>query len=349
MLAYGNKEFRNLQEQVFKNMQDIQDILGAEKVLSDFGIKVLGHYDTYEELIQDNPEETYSGDFGDCFTVGEQVPFMYYVFTRTEDTSKKGIWFNIGQFPQPGPQGPQGLRGITGERGEPGAAMLSGSGAPTGIADDGQLYLNLTTNTIYKYSANTWRIVSNIQGPQGPQGIQGIQGIQGETGPRGEQGPRGDVGGFINIQGHFSNVSELPNPSTLTDRTWAFLVGNNNDLYFQVPTTPGGSVYAWQNFGELNVGTYVTVNGNYVNTYEVNDGLNTRVEKITTPNPNYNLVYAIDTRGNDISIKCVSAAAGNVIPISDPAGRLYTTNPADVNHAANKNYVDTHLPKIIRI
>ena len=42
MIVYKNKEFRNLQEQVKKNMDDISFILQEEGVLNEFGIKVVG-------------------------------------------------------------------------------------------------------------------------------------------------------------------------------------------------------------------------------------------------------------------------------------------------------------------
>lgn len=62
MLKFGNKEFRNLQEQVEKNMKDILFILEEEGVLNSFGIKVVGQEEstddlpTVEDYKEDNPE-----------------------------------------------------------------------------------------------------------------------------------------------------------------------------------------------------------------------------------------------------------------------------------------------------
>ena len=42
MLKYGNKEFRNLQEQVEENMLNIARIMEGSVVLDEFGIKVVG-------------------------------------------------------------------------------------------------------------------------------------------------------------------------------------------------------------------------------------------------------------------------------------------------------------------
>ena len=50
MLKFGNKEFRNLQEQVKKNMDDILFILQEEGVLNEFGIKVVGQEEDVSEM-----------------------------------------------------------------------------------------------------------------------------------------------------------------------------------------------------------------------------------------------------------------------------------------------------------
>ena len=79
MLRFGNKEFRNLQEQVLKNMQNIQDIMDGTTVLAEFGIKVIGQVDDAEDL--PDPAE-YEGDYGDAYIVGTEEPYEYYIFTR---------------------------------------------------------------------------------------------------------------------------------------------------------------------------------------------------------------------------------------------------------------------------
>jgi hypothetical protein len=79
MLNFGNKEFRNLQEQVLKNMDDIDAIKEGSLVIAEFGIKIIGHVDDSSEL--PDPSE-YEGDYGDAYLVGESDPYDYYVFTR---------------------------------------------------------------------------------------------------------------------------------------------------------------------------------------------------------------------------------------------------------------------------
>lgn len=59
MLKFGNKEFRNLQEQVKKNMDDIMFILQEEGVLNQFGVKVVGQEDSELDMptVDDYKEE----------------------------------------------------------------------------------------------------------------------------------------------------------------------------------------------------------------------------------------------------------------------------------------------------
>lgn len=236
MLNFGNKEFRNLQEQVLKNMNDISDIMHAETVLADFGIKVLGRYNTYAELIQAYPEETTEGlEYGDCFTVGQEnnPPYEFYVWTRTEDTSKKGIWFDLGTFPQPGPKGDKGDKGDQGAKGE------KGDRGPEGI-----------------------------RGPVGPTGPRGAVGPQGERGPKGDKGDRGETGGLIEIVGIVSEESLLPSPQSLNKPDAAYLVGTepNFHLYIQVGADVASA--AWVDVGQFNKGTAVQVNGSIVPVYD---------------------------------------------------------------------------------
>jgi len=79
MLAFGNKEFRNLQEQVLKNMDDIAAIEGGSMVIGEFGIKVVGQVESPDDL----PDpETFEGEYGDAYLVGTQTPYDYYIYTR---------------------------------------------------------------------------------------------------------------------------------------------------------------------------------------------------------------------------------------------------------------------------
>ena len=105
MLKFGNREFRNLQEQVLKNMCDIQDIEQGATVLAAFGIKVVGQVNQASDL---PAPTTYKGNLGDAFLVGTQAPYDYYIYAKAYDGQEQPAFYNLGQFPKPGPKGDTG-------------------------------------------------------------------------------------------------------------------------------------------------------------------------------------------------------------------------------------------------
>ena len=126
--VYDNKEYRNLQQQVFKNMNDISFILQEEGVLNEFGIKVVGQeasaidMPSVDDYKEDNPEWAY----GDAYAVGTEAPYELYVLTRANGSHPNDYWFNIGEFPAPGPEGPEGPQGEQGVQGQTGPAGQDG-------------------------------------------------------------------------------------------------------------------------------------------------------------------------------------------------------------------------------
>lgn len=213
MLTIGNEEFRNLEEQVEKNKSDILYMLEEEGALNQFGIKVVEQEQTVDAL----PAPTeYTGAFGDAYAIGATSPYTLYIYTRANGTHPNNYWFNIGQFPMPGPAGSDGATGPRGPQGPKG--------------DQG------------------------IQGPQGKQGPQGIQGPTGPRGPQGLQGdpgPKGDPGQSFQIVGILDSASALPTPTEET-RNQAYLVPDATepgtyDLYVITGTTS----LVWENAGHI--------------------------------------------------------------------------------------------------
>ena len=184
MLKFGNKDFRNLQEQVLKNMDDISFILQEEGVLNEFGIKVVGQEEDVEDLptVAEYKEETEDWAYGDTFAIGTEAPYTLYVLTRANGSHDEDYWFNIGQFPVPGPQGPEGRPGI------PVFPEISVT-ANTTTLSPGQSASAEVVKTGTD-AAPLFTFTFEI-----PQGAQGIQGPQGNTGPQGVQGPQG----YINL------------------------------------------------------------------------------------------------------------------------------------------------------
>lgn len=232
MIIVNNKELRNIQEQVEKNKNDIEHIVKSGGVLDEFGIKVVGEVSTIEELptVADYKLAHTDWEYGDAYAVGTAAPYTLMILTRANDTIIEDHWFNIGRFPEPGPQGEQGIpgpkgdtgaqgsRGATGPMGPQGPQGPQGAQGPRGLkgdkgdagpqgpegpkgADGTVSFDQLTPEQ--QASLKGPKGDKGDTGPMGPQGPQGIQGIPGEQGPIGLQGPKGDTGeqGPIGPQG----------------------------------------------------------------------------------------------------------------------------------------------------
>ena len=306
MLNFGNKEFRNLQEQVFKNMLDIQNIEEGAQVIAEFGIKIVGQEDEAENLPDpaDYLEEE-GHEYGDAFLVGTEAPYDYYVLTRSfDDMEDEPHWLNIGVFPAPGIQGPQGEQGPQGIQGEQGPAGADGA-----------------------------------QGPQGIQGIQGIQGVQGEKGEKGDTGPQGPAGGFVNIYGVLSSSSQLPAPATLNDLTAAYLIGSNPyDMYIQMGSQV--SQASWFNAGAFNNGTAVYANGSFQASYNMDNKVSV-VEGYTAPT----LYGQASGTGNGQThpVYGTAPSASNIVQ-RDGNGDVYGPSSIVASNAyITKNYFESRI------
>ena len=199
MLTIDGKEFRNLEEQVKKNKDDIEKFKYEEGVLNQFGIKVIGKITNESKLpsVEDFKENYPEWEYGDAYAVGTEPPYTLFVLTRAQSETEVDYWFNIGKFPNPGAQGPTGATGPQGPKGETGPQGPTGPQGQTGAT-----------------------------GPQGPTGPQGLQGIQGP------QGPQGNPGENFRIMGILNGISQLPEP-TSEKRNEAYLidVSGYNHLY----------------------------------------------------------------------------------------------------------------------
>lgn len=215
MLKIDGKEFRNLEEQVLKNKDDITYILNEQGVLNQFGIKVVGVVASIGELpsVADYKASNPDWQYGDTFAVGTEPPYKLNVLTRANQEKPSDYWFNIGEFPlegpkgETGPQGPQGIQGPIGPQGIQGVRGLQG-----------------------------------IQGPQGPKGDKG------ETGPQGNVGPEGPSGKGFKIIGVLTSTSQLPTP-TEENRNEGYLVKVNNLNHMYLVT--GEETLVWTDCGPI--------------------------------------------------------------------------------------------------
>ena len=259
MITINQKPYRNLQEQVYKNMQDIQDLVSTGGVLNEFGIKVVDQvnditdlpdvqvYITQQEALGRTLEDLY----GDAIAVGTQTPYDFYIFTREFSGATEPEWFNIGQFPIAGPQGAQGIQGPQGAQGVRGSkwTIVAQEPATTSGYNVGDSWLNTVNGNVYQFNGSSWVNQGSIKGTQGIQGVQGPQGPQGIQGPTGPQGPQGPAGQSFIIAGILSNTNQLPAP-TEEMRNEAYLVGTQDTGYDMYVVT-GTTTLLWFNAGKV--------------------------------------------------------------------------------------------------
>lgn len=336
MLNFGNKDFRNLQEQVLKNMKDIQDIEQGATVLADFGIKIVGQVDSASELPDPS---TYDGEYGDGYVVGESEPYEYYIFTRAFEGQEEPSWFNLGQFPVPGPQGETGPKGDTGDT--PNVAMNIGN---VSTLSPGQ---SASANIVKSGTLDNPVFTLSLAIPQGAQGIQGpagAQGPQGAQGPKGDKGEKGEQGGLIEIVGIVATANDLPSPATLQKLDAAYLVGTSPDyeLYVQVGETP--STALWTNLGAINEGTVVTVGGVGQPTWNAD----TKVSVFDGQLVNTLYGEAAGTGNGQTHVPYGDSATANYIVQRDVNGQINVPQtPTSNAHAASKKYVDDKVATAI--
>ena len=309
----------NLQEQVQKNKEDIANHYNIDRVLANFGIKVIGQVSTEAQL-----PLPYNGDYGDAYAVGASEPYDFYIWTRADANSghPEDYWFNVGGLTIVGPQGPKGEQGPQGPQGVPGPQ------GPTGA-----------------------------QGPQGPQGPQGIQGLTGPQGPQGPKGDTGDVGGFININGILANANQLPTPASLNNLTIAYLVGASTpyDLYVQIG--PTSATATWNNAGPFNAATLVTVNGKAQNVWSADTKVNSLTGNATITNGvKIYMHFKSDSEDIDGNLRVIwndgtgepgTSSDGAIPQIANGYIAVRTPDSSKPYAATNVKYVNDALPEVI--
>lgn len=327
MITINNVELRNLQEQVLKNKQDIAQHYNLDRVMADFGIKVVGKVERASGL----PDPTtYVGDYGSTYAVGTQAPYDFYIWTRADANSGHDTpyWFNYGALSIIGATGPQGTPG---PRGETGRTPAIYSGNSPQATEDGDLYINTTNGNLYQTVNGKLVLLTNIMGPTGAQGKVGPQGPQGIQGPKGIQGEKGDPGAFIQIVAVVENTSQLP---PITNMSFGALVGPTRLLYIPVGETTSSAV--WTNLGPINVATMVNVNGEFVGEWDAD----TKVDKADPEELDSISVYGVNPEVGDVVIPTSQEADQNTIAVRNGHGSLFVAAPQAAGEAVNKEYAD---------
>lgn len=328
MFVIDGKEYRNLEEQVKKNKEDIARHYEISRVLNGLGIKVLGRVNTEEDL--PDPVD-YDGEYGDCYLVGleDATSFDYYVWTRenADVGHYSPYWLNIGNLQIAGPQGPAGKSIIN-------------------ITID-----PITTYPTFYYSDGSFVTVpSPTRGPTGPQGPQGPQGEQGKIGPQGPEGPvgpRGPAGatgpaGSFDIKGTISSSTLLPEAETSSPGD-AYLINSTTegyayDLWVIVGSSPEN--YAWQNTGPLGAGTRITVGGQAVSSWSAD----VKLDKYTASGQRR--AYIVTEEGAQSTDRLSITDIPSTIPIRDANGNIRVGTPVNPADAVPMRFLEDELSNL---
>lgn len=185
MLKYGNRDFRSLQEQVYANMRNIEDIIKGQDIIADYTLQIVGQVDTAAEL----PDaDTYEGKLGDIYVVGTESPFDGYAFVKVYENENAPSWVDLGpilvQGPQ-GEQGPQGIQGIQGPQGDQG--VPAGFGVATASVQGGVGTPNVSITASGPNTARAFDFTFyNLKGEPGTDGEDGEDGITPHIGANGD-------------------------------------------------------------------------------------------------------------------------------------------------------------------
>ena len=346
MVTINNKEYRNLVEQVLKNKEDIAKHYDADRVLEDYGIKVVGQVDFVDQLPS---AALYTGAYGDAYLVGVSAPYDFYIFTRPFAGETENQWLDLGQLAIQGPEGAQGPEGPQGPRGK-NTRWYIGQTDPYGEGySDGDCYLNSKTGVVFIFENNVWTSQGSIKGETGAQGPKGDKGDKGDKGEQGLQGEAGVPGDAVRIVGLLTSPSMLPDPNTV-DRDTAYVVSDTvgNLLFFITGLGTEDSPLIWRKVPFEN-GTTVLVDGNPVEVFDAN----TKYDKLPVNN-SYDIfpfiVHGTDKLTYKTYASTVAAATNSRIPGYTPAGRnvegamptgiLVSGTPQYGCDCANKKYVD---------
>ena len=279
MITIDKVTYRNLQEQVQKNKEDIAAFEGVEFTLNNFGISVKGHVDSSSDI----PSGEY--DYGDAYLVGTEQPYRMFIYTRNQEGTDTGSFIDIGPLNIVGEMGPQGEKGDKGEDGYAPVVRV-GTGLPIVLGTDknGYLYIDSNTSKLYTFADSKWTYACDMLGAKGDRGEQGIQGATGTS---------------LSIVGKLSEASLLPiNFKTgAIPKNSAYLVTENSalHLYIILGDQDDYDTWYWQDVGDFNLGSMLYKNNNYMQTMNVTDTYSGLTGALVTDTATSQLKNDVDT------------------------------------------------------
>lgn len=316
MFQINNNQYRSLQEQVSKNMEDIKAHYEMERVIADFGITVIGQKQTEQALpaVPPTGEEAY----GAAYAVGIQPPYKFYIWTRPNDEHPTGWWLNIGYLAIVGEQGPDGDSIDKAELNPDTHELILTLSDGRVINVEGSLKGDKGESPIINLSSTNEGVTITTKNPGGDTSTVTVKnGINGAS----VQGPPGPPSTF-NIMGVRDTAPTYPGNYNMGD---AFLVSNGThyDLWIIVKNTAGNQV--WQNTGQLSAGTYIYSDGVPITSWDTNSV----VKKSTDSGANR--IYGIDSSAKEKTYTLrPDPQIGN-------AGNTYKNQPVQYDITSGKN------------
>lgn len=334
MITIDGVTYRNLQEKVLKNANDIASIIAGNVVLGELGIKVVGQAVNVSQL---PVPENYTGEYGDAFLIGTETPYDYYIFTRPFEGQTQPQWFNLGKFPVAGPQGEPGIGiaptftigtvtdgenaevTITGTNANPVLNFTIPRGRPGTPGTNGVSCTHQWVGTTLYITSASGTTSANLQGPEGPQALP------------------------VKIVGELSTVDALPTPSEAI-RQNAYVVDTSSGKALFVIVGEVGGTLTWTNVGVLagSAGSQITVNGQVVNQWNADTKVDVVVDQ--------NIVYGMDNSGFATTYKVDSIYypedlyEGNVVRRINSIGDINVpANPSSIYGAISNAYFTNTL------
>ena len=272
--VYDNKTYRNLQQQVKENMDNIAELQDLKLV----GIDVAG-------IVADSASLPSSAEQGQVYAVGTSSPYELYVYN---DSS----WVDFGEFPKAGPKGEQGPQGEPGRQGQRGLTGPQGPRGYTGApGTPGQ---------------------TGAQGPTGPIGPKGDKGDPGDPSSIKVNGTTytSDASGLItlpdypdevawgNIQGTLSNQTDLKN--ALDTKQDELVSGTNIKTINNQSITGSGNI-------EINSGVWGNITG------DISDQTDLQTALFAKANKSSLATVATSGSYNDLKDKPLFEYPGDVV------------------------------------
>lgn len=339
---------RNLQEQVLKNKEDIEQHYNQTRTLELFDVRVIGVLDEWAE-----PTGTFT--YGDAYFVGTKAPYSLYIFTRADSVHPNDYWLAIEDLIVQGPPGrPLTFDELTQAqkdelRGEPGVSpkwyvvnKIIGVSGPK----DGDMVLQGSTGNVYQYEGDDLVLKTNIKGKDG-RGIYWVRiNSNGELLIEYDNGTQTNLGKVVGSPGRDGKdgkiittvvniIAELPagtdigavyNPTAQEPNSAVVMpVDGTNHIFIVVDGI-------WTDAGPFSGGSSVYAGGQFQTSFNADTKLDKKAKE-DLPQTGKNAVYGMDKNGNQKLYKLSTAGSFSqstdqgAIPVYDTSGYLYARQP----------------------